>query len=70
VPESRSTRRPYWDRILPWRVYAVLAIICAVIGTVCLLKLHGDGRVLLVSIIAVLTLGCVIYACVGYRRGR
>jgi len=47
-----------------------LAIICAVIGTVCLLKLHGDGRVLLVSIIAVLTLGCVIYACVGYRRGR
>ncbi len=43
---------------------------CAVIGTVCLLKLHGDGRALLVSIFAVLTIGCVVYACVGYRRRR
>jgi len=51
-------------------VYAVSAIACAAVSTVSFLKIHGEGRALLVWIFGVLTIGCVVYACIGYRRGR
>ena len=70
VAESKRAKRstPFAERLLRWPVYLTFALLTAVMGAVCLATMHGQARLILVTVSLVLTVGLLFYAYVAFGR--